>query len=93
MSPDGHGQLWCVECEDFVLTSVRETGTGQRLTGPRRAGVSLLASAMLGMHHALYGPVDDEPPIVIIQDEPERDDDIEVHLEGGPAASWVRLRR
>lgn len=62
---------------------------------PRRAsrGASLLGAGMLGLHQALYGPVDDEAPVVVVSDEPETDGPMEVHLEDRPRASWIRFHR
>jgi hypothetical protein len=84
--------------------SVRWSASGLLLAGqtedepgrwrPRRPrGGSVVGAAMLGMYQAIYGPIDDQPAIEILDDEPDDDDDIEVHLdEDDPSDSWVRFK-
>lgn len=85
--------------------SVRWSKSGLLLAGqmedeqvpwrPRRShGGSVMAAAMLGMYQAIYGPVDDEPAIEIVDDEPDEDDDVALHLdEDEPKDSWIRFKR
>jgi len=66
--------------------------TGARLT--RSAGGAVLAQAMLGMAHALYGRRDDEVVIVVEGgSEPSDDQPFEVHLDADhPERSSVVFR-
>jgi hypothetical protein len=61
---------------------------------PRRSrGGSMLSAAMLGMYEVFYGPKDNEPQLEVIDDEPDDDDDMALHLdEDVPADSWIRFK-
>jgi hypothetical protein len=75
-----------------VAEAAAPVTTGARLA--RSAGGSVLAQAMLGMAHAIYGRRDDE--VVIVVDggsEPDEDQPFEVHLDAEyPERSSVVFR-
>lgn len=59
----------------------------------RRSGGGLIGNALLGLHNALYGRRDDQPAIVVDDDEKDREGPVELHLdEKHPERSWARLR-
>ena len=48
---------------------------------------------MLGLQQALFGKVDNDQVIESHDDDPDRDEDLEVHLDAEhPSDSWVRFR-
>jgi hypothetical protein len=85
--------------------SVRWSPSGLLLAGqveeppahwrPRRSrGGSIMGAAMLGMYQAIYGPVDDEPAIEVVDDEPDGDANLELHLDREVRSrSWIRFKR
>ena len=90
----GDGVVWWTDAGltfdppgDAAIAAARRTPT-------RSTGGAVLGAAMLGLEQALFGPVKDDVPIVHVDDEPERDDEFEVHLDRQePAKSWLRFRR
>ena len=59
----------------------------------RGAGGTVMGAAMLGLQQALFGKVDDDQVIESHDDDPDRDEDLEVHLDAEhPSDSWVRFR-
>ena len=53
----------------------------------------MLAGGMLGLQQALFGPIDDDAPVVFVDERPEPESDVDVHLDEKPSRSWVRFRR
>jgi hypothetical protein len=86
--------------------SVRWSSSGLLLAGqtpddpdvwrPRRRsmGTSMLAAGMLGLQQAMFGPIDDEPAIEVVDDEPDGERDVDLHLDDErPTDSWIRFNR
>lgn len=91
---DGDGRVWW-SADGLELdapgTLTEEPDDRRR---HRSTGSSVVGAAMLGLERAIFGPVNDETPIVHVDDEPDRDEDTELHLdEAAPARSWIRFRR
>ena len=89
----GDGRVWWSAAGlelDPPGTSREEADLGQRR---RSAGSTIVGAAMLGLEQAMFGPINDETPIVHVDDEPEPDGDTELHLDPSPARSWIRFRR
>lgn len=90
---DGDGRVWWSAAGlelDAPGTSPEEPDD---LPRRRSAGSSVVGAAMLGLEQAMFGPINDQTPMVHVDDEPDSDEDTELHLDPSPARSWIRFRR
>lgn len=78
--------------EDDLPTLSQDAVDEAPLRTPRRS-TSMAAAGMLGLQQALFGPIEHDDPITFVQDSPDGDDELEVHLDEAPTRSWIRLRR
>jgi hypothetical protein len=91
-SETGDRRVWWSPSGMLLAGQSEEDAATWRPRRPGRGG-SIVGAAMLGLYQAIYGPVDDQPAIEILDDEPDDDDDIQLHLdEEHREASWIRFR-
>lgn len=76
-----------------LLLAGQEPEEPRRWTRPKSRGGSIMGAAMLGLERAMFGKVDDDIAIEVVDDEPDDDDPAELHLdEEVHEDSWIRFK-
>ena len=88
-TPPDNADDWSNEqwIEWLKATDAAESAEGEPTSEPRpypatrTTGGQLLGNAMIGLAQALYGRTEEKPAIVVESDEPESDQEFELHLD------------